>query len=101
MLHRKKLAAQPDGGVALARRLALQRFYASALAALRFAARAMLATASLLVSPGLILLLMVVGAGGLLVAGVNVLAGFGWSLIAASAVLFLLAFFVARGMSGG
>jgi hypothetical protein len=101
MLHRKKLAAQPDGGAALTRRIAMQRMTASLFIALRGSARAVLATLSFLASPGLIMLLLLVGACGLLVAGVNVLAGFGWALIAASASLFLVALLVARGMSGG
>lgn len=64
----------------------------------RFAVRA---TLSAIFGPATIVTLLVLAGGASAVAGVYLLAGTGWALIATSAVLFLLAIALARGMKNG
>jgi hypothetical protein len=66
----------------------------------RAAAAAMGVIAGLL-SPSAVVAALLLAAGGLFVAGVYTLFGHGWSLMAASFVLVLLAAALARGMTKG
>jgi hypothetical protein len=52
-----------------------------------------------LLSPSLLVAALLLAACGFAIAGVYVLAGYGWSLVATAGALFLLASALARGMS--
>jgi hypothetical protein len=65
----------------------------------RQALAGVLAFAAALFAPAPVVIALLLGSGGCAVAGVYVLAGYGWSLIAGSAALLLLAAALARGMA--
>lgn len=99
MHPRKVLARSADAPRPLAAALSLggtvlRRWGTSAVAGV-------LSALSVLASPPVVLLLLLLGACVLLVAGVNVLAGFGWALIAAAGAMFALALFLAVGLNRG
>lgn len=70
-------------------------------AVIRHAGAVTIAAAALFGAPAFVLCVMLLAAAGFTVVGVHILAGTGWAYIAAAAVLFVLAAFLARGLTGG
>lgn len=64
-------------------------------------ARAILAAAAAAVSPVLWFYLVLLAGLALVVAGVAVLVGLGWAMIAAGACCLLVAYFIFRGVTNG